>query len=59
MSLMLAMFIDLLEIPSFLSLAFQKEKVDTVTAMHAITKTNKYVLLFEMKPFTKLLHVKH
>ena len=59
MSLMLAMFIDLLEIPSFLSLALQKEKVDTVTAMHAITKTNKHVLLFEMKPFTKLPHVKH
>ena len=60
MSLMLAMFIDLLEIPSFLSLAFQKEKVDTVTAMHEITKTNKHVLLlFEMEPFTKLPHVKH
>ena len=33
----------LVEIPSFLSLAFQKGKVDIVSAMHAITKTNKHL----------------
>ena len=59
MPLMLAMFTDLLEIPSVLSIAFQKEKVDTVSAMHSITKTNKRLILFEKKPFAKLPHLKH
>ena len=48
MPLMLAMFIAL-EIHSFLSLAFQKEKVNIVSAMRVITKTNDYLVLFEKK----------
>lgn len=56
MPLMLVMFINLLEISSFLSLAFQKEKV---SSMRAITKTNELQVLFEKKPFAKLPHVKH
>ena len=59
MPLMLVMFIDLLEIPSFLSLAFQKEKVDIVSAMFAITKTNEHLALFEKKPFAKLPRMKY
>ena len=46
-------------VPLFLSLAFQKEKVDLVSAMCAITKTNGHLALFEKKPFAKLPHVKH
>ena len=46
MPLMLAMFIAL-EIHSFLSLAFQKEKVNIVSAMRVITKTNDYLVLFK------------
>ena len=57
--LMIAMFIDLLEIPLFLSHALQKEKVNLVSAMRAITKTNKHLALFKKKPFTKIPHVKH
>ena len=48
MPLMLAMFIAL-EIHSFLSLAFQKEKVNIVSAMRVITKTNDYLVLFKKK----------
>ena len=59
MPLMLTMFIDLLEFLSFLSLAFQKKKVDIVSAMLAITKINEHLALLEKKPFTKLPHVKH
>ena len=59
MPLMLAMFIDLLEYPLFLSLAFQKKKVDIVSAMLAITKISKNLALLEKKPFTKLPRVKH
>ena len=44
MPLMLVMFIDLLEIPSFLTLAFQKENV---SSMRAITKTNELQVFFE------------
>ena len=46
MPLMLAMFIDLVEISLFFSLAFQKEKIDLVSSMHAITKSNKHLALF-------------
>ena len=59
MPLMLAMFIDLLEYPLFLSLAFQMKKVDIVSAMLAITKISKNLALLEKKPFTKLPRVKH
>ena len=55
---LLAMFIAL-EIHSFLSLAFQKEKVNIVSAMRVITKTNDYLVLFEKKQFAKLPCVKH
>ena len=59
MALMIAIFIDLLEIPSFLSLAFQKEKIENLSTIRAITKTKKHIALFEQKPFAKLPHVKH
>ena len=59
MPLMLAVFIDLLEFPSLLPLAFQKKKVDIVSAMCAITKINEHLALLEKKPFAKLPHVKH
>ena len=59
MPLMLAMFTELLEIPSVLSIVFQKEKVDIVSTMHSITKTNKRLILFEKKPFAKLPHLKY
>ena len=58
MQLMLAMFIDLLEIPS-LSLTFQKEKEDTSSAMCAIIKTKECLVLFENNQFAKFPHVKH
>ena len=41
MPLMLAMFIELLEISLFLSLAFQKEKVDIVSAWMQLQKPTR------------------
>ena len=56
--LLLALFIDLLEIPSILSLTFQSEKVDTVEAMRCLNKTKDRLDLFDKKAFDKLPHVK-
>ena len=57
-SLMLAFFIDLLEIPSILSKCFQDEKIDPVYAMQCLNKADERFELFAQKNFEKLPHVK-
>lgn len=59
MPILLAFFIDLLEIPSRLSLALQKEEIDTVYAAMSLQKTGERFDMFERKDFDKLPHVKH
>ena len=56
--LMLAFFIDLLEIPSILSKCFQDEKIDPVCAMQCLNKADERFELFAQKKFEKLPHVK-
>lgn len=57
--LMLAFFIDLLEIPAIMSKSFQDNLVDPVNAMQTLSKCNSRLQLFETKKFEKLPHVKH
>ena len=57
--LILALFVDLLEISSMLSLSFQGEKVDTVEAMRCLNKIKGRLDLFDKKTFAKLPHVKN
>ena len=56
--LLLALFIDLLEIPSILSKSFQEDNVDTVNAMLCLAKAKNRLQLFKEKDFEKLPHVK-
>ena len=55
--LMLAFFIDLLQIPSILSKCFQDEKIDPVYAMQCLNKADERFELFTQKKFDKLPHV--
>ena len=52
--LMLAFFIDLLEIPSILSKCFQDEKIDPVYAMQCLNKADKRFELFAHKKIRKV-----
>ena len=56
--LLLASFIDMLEIPSILSKFFQEENVDTVHAMLCLSKAKGRLELFKNKSFEKLPHIK-
>ena len=59
MPLLLALFIDILTIPSILSLAFQKEKIDPVQTVRALKKAKERLAQFEKKAFEKLLNVRN
>ena len=52
--LLLAFFINLLEIPSGLSKCFQDDKIDSVYAMQSLRKSKGRFELFEKKSFEKL-----
>ena len=56
--LMLAFFIDLLEILFILSKCFQDEKIDPVYAMQCLNKADERFELFTQKKFKKLPHMK-
>ena len=56
---LLALFIDLLEIPSILSKCFQDDQIDTVNSSLFLAKAKKRLQLFKNKTFEKLPHVKH
>ena len=56
--LLLAFFIELLEIPSILSRSYQSEINDLVKALLFITKAKERLDLFDKKEFDKLPDVK-
>ena len=56
--LMLAFFIDLVEIPSILSKCFQDEKINPVYAMQCLNKADERFELFVKKKIEKLPHMK-
>ena len=58
MTLLLALFIDILTIPSILSLIFQKEKIDPVQTARALKKVKGRLAQFEKKAFEKLPNVR-
>ena len=55
---MLALFIDMLEIPSILSRSFQADIIDPVYAFRCLSKAKERFDLFDSKEFDKLPHVK-
>ena len=55
---MLALFIDMLEIPSILSRSFQADIIDPVYAFCCLSKAKERFDLFDSKEFDKLPHVK-
>ncbi|CAB4003716.1 zinc finger 862-like [Paramuricea clavata] len=57
--LLLALFIDILTIPSILSLTFQKEKIDPVQTAKALNKARERLAQFEKKAFKKLPNVRN
>lgn len=57
--LLLAMFIDLLQIAANLSLSFQKEEVDHVNALSSLEKAKRSLKRFEDKQLEDLPHVKN
>lgn len=57
--LMLAFFIDLLDIPAVLSKSFQDNEIDPVYAIQALNKCKTRLELFETKQFEKLPYVKY
>lgn len=59
MPFLLALFIDLLEVPSILSKTMQNDDIDVVMAMNALSKTKKRLDLLTNKEFEKLPHVKY
>jgi hypothetical protein len=59
MPFLLSMCIDLLEIPSQLSICMQHERIDTVSAMNYLSKAKERLEMFERKEFEKLPHVKY
>ncbi len=59
MPLLLALFIDMLTIPSILSLTFQKETIDPVQTVRALKKTKERLVQFEKRAFEKLLNVRN
>lgn len=59
MPLLLALFIDILPIPSILPLTFQKETIDPVQTVRALKKAKECLVQFEKKAFEKLLNVRN
>ena len=59
MPLLLALFIDILTIPSILSLTFQKETIDPVQSVRALKKAKDRLVQFEKKAFEKLPNVRN
>jgi hypothetical protein len=57
MPLLLSLFIDILTIPSILSLTFQKETIDPVQTVRAFKKVKERLVQFEKKAFEKLPNV--
>ena len=57
--ILLAMFIDLLQIAGNLSLTFQYEKVDHVSTLLALEKAKKGLTRFKERQLENLPHVKH
>ena len=55
---MLAVFIDMLEIPAILSRSFQADIIDPVYAFRCLSKAKERFNLFDSKEFDKLPHVK-
>ena len=49
MPLLLALFIDILTIPSILSLTFQKETIDPVQSVRALKKAKDRLVQFEKR----------
>ena len=59
MPLLLALFNDILTIPSILSFTFQKETIDRVQSVRALRKAKDLLVQFERKAFEKLPNVRN